>query len=224
MSDPLPPRRPSRRARVVALVGCLVAVGVVGTIAWGATSGSGSAIGDVEHATTVLRRTWREHTDGPTTTDDGRLGPEDGVVPDGVTVFDEQLPGIARLDPALLAALQAAATDAAADGVTFSVHSAWRSPAYQEQLRRDAVAEHGSEDAADRWAATPERSLHVSGDAADIGGTDARDWLAAHGARYGLCRVYENEPWHVELRPAAVAEGCPALYADASQDPRLRTG
>src|SRR4051794_4224623 len=63
----------------------------------------------------------------------------DGVVPDGVTVFDDEFPAVADLDPALLDALRRAATAAADDGVEFTVTSGWRSSAYQEQLLREAV-------------------------------------------------------------------------------------
>ena len=62
----------------------------------------------------------------------GALGEADGAVPDGTTVFDDGIPGVAKLDPALLGALRQAATDAADDGVEFVVDSGWRSPAYQE--------------------------------------------------------------------------------------------
>jgi hypothetical protein len=55
----------------------------------------------------------------------------------------------------------------------------------------------------------------------DLGPASATQWLAAHGAAYGLCRIYANEPWHYELRPAAVAHGCPPMYPDPTQDPRL---
>ena len=58
----------------------------------------------------------------------GALGEADGAVPDGTTVFDDAIPGVANLDPALLGALRQAATDAAADGVEFFVDSGWRSP------------------------------------------------------------------------------------------------
>jgi hypothetical protein len=69
--------------------------------------------------------------------------------------------------------------------------------------------------------ATPETSAHVSGDAVDIGSAAAA-WLSRYGAGYGLCPVYDNEPWHYELRPDAVAQGCPARYADPTQDPRMQ--
>jgi hypothetical protein len=150
------------------------------------------------------------------------LGEADGAVPDGTTVFDDEVPGVANLDRALLAALRRAATDAALDGVTFHVDSGWRSPAYQEELLREAIAEHGSEQEAARWVATPTRSPHVSGDAVDIGPADATAWLSRHGAEYGLCQIYRNEPWHYERRAEAVDHGCPALYADPTHDPRMQ--
>ena len=109
----------------------------------------------------------------------GALGEADGAVPDGTTVFDDEIPGVANLDPALLGALRRAATDAADDGVEFVVDSGWRSPAYQEQLLREAISKYGSEAEAARWVATPNTSAHVSGDAVDIGPADATAWLSA---------------------------------------------
>src|SRR5687768_3667914 len=152
----------------------------------------------------------------------GALGEADGVVPDGTTVFDDEIPGVANLDPALLGPLRQAATDAADDGVEFHVTSGWRSPEYQEQLLREAISEYGSEEEAARWVATADTSLHVSGDAIDIGPTAATAWLSEHGADYGLCQIYRNEPWHDELRPDAVDDACPRLYADPAHDPRMQ--
>lgn len=151
----------------------------------------------------------------------GPLGEADGTVPDGVTVFDDDVPGVSNLDSGLLGALRQAATDAAGDGVEFLVDSGWRSPGYQERLLSEAVSKYGSETEAARWVATPNRSAHVSGDAVDIGPSAAAAWLSAHGAAYGLCQIYANEPWHYELRPA-IAHDCPPTYADPTQDPRMR--
>jgi LAS superfamily LD-carboxypeptidase LdcB len=139
-----------------------------------------------------------------------------------VTVFADNVPAVANLDPVMLGALRQAATDAADDGIAFVVTSGWRSPAYQEQLRREAVTQYGSETEAARWVATPTTSAHVSGDAVDIGSSDAAVWLSKHGARYGLCQIYRNEPWHFELRPTAINHGCPPVYADPTHDPRMR--
>jgi hypothetical protein len=147
------------------------------------------------------------------------LGEADGAVPAGTTVFADDVPGVTKLDPDLLSALRRAATDA---GIPFVVNSGWRSAAYEDQLRREAVAKYGSEAEAARWVATGSTSPHVSGEAVDLGPAAATQWLAAHGAAYGLCRIYANEPWHFELRPAAIARGCPPLYADPTQDPRMK--
>jgi zinc D-Ala-D-Ala carboxypeptidase len=152
----------------------------------------------------------------------GALGEADGVVPDGVTVFDDEIPAVANLDPALLGALRQAATDAVDAGVEFNVDSGWRSPEYQEQLLHEAVSKYGSEEEAARWVATPNTSAHVSGDAVDIGHSDATAWLSEHGAEYGLCQIYRNEPWHYELRPEAIDHGCPPMYADPTHDPRMQ--
>jgi len=146
----------------------------------------------------------------------------DGELPDSVSVFDDRYPGVANLDPDLLKALREAATDAARDGVEFNVNSGWRSPEYQRRLLREAVAKYGSEAEASRWVATPDTSPHVSGNAVDIGRSDATAWLSEHGARYGLCQIYRNEPWHYELRPEAIEWGCPAMYADPTHDPRMQ--
>jgi len=151
----------------------------------------------------------------------GALGEADGAVPEGTTVFDDDVPGVANLDRALLGAVRRAATDAAGDGVELFVNSGWRTPAYEDQLRREAIAKYGSAAEAARWVATGTTSAHVSGDAVDIGPAGAASWLSAHGAAYGLCQIYANEPWHYELRPGATAHGCPAMYADPTQDPRM---
>jgi len=144
-----------------------------------------------------------------------------GAVPAGTTVFDDDVPGVAKLDPALRDALHAAAKDAADDGVAFVVDSGWRSPGYQARLLREAVATYGSEAEAARWVATPDTSAHVSGDAVDVGAAAAA-WLAVHGAAYGLCPVYGNEPWHYERRSEAAARGCPSPYPDPTHDPRMQ--
>jgi zinc D-Ala-D-Ala carboxypeptidase len=152
----------------------------------------------------------------------GALGEADGAVPDGTTVFDDAIPAVANLDPDLLGALRQAATVAADDAVTFFVDSGWRSSEYQEQLLHEAVLKYGSEEEAARWVASPETSAHVSGDAVDIGRSDAAAWLSEHGAEYGLCQIYRNEPWHYELRPIAVDHLCPPMYADPTRDPRTQ--
>ncbi|MDL4816510.1 M15 family metallopeptidase [Actinomadura opuntiae] len=139
-----------------------------------------------------------------------------------MTVFDGAFPAVAKLDPHLLKALRRAASDAAGDKITFYVNSGWRSPEYQNRLLREAVSKYGSKAAAARWVATAATSPHVSGDAVDIGRSAATAWLSRHGAEYGLCQIYRNEPWHYELRTGAIDHGCPTMYADPTQDPRMQ--
>jgi zinc D-Ala-D-Ala carboxypeptidase len=199
-------RPAARRAFRLVLCGlALVLAAVIGSLAYPSVSSPAASFDDLLHGA-----------------HQGALGAEDGVVPEGASVFDDELPGVANLDPSLLEALRRAAEDASGGGVELQVNSGWRSPAYQEQLLREAVAEHGSETEAARWVATPETSRHVTGDAVDLGPSAAALWLSEHGARYGLCRVYDNEPWHFELRPGAADRGCPPTYADPTQDPRMQ--
>jgi hypothetical protein len=148
-------------------------------------------------------------------------GEAEGALREGVSVFDDDTPAVANLDPGLLRALRAAAADAAKDGIAMVVNSGWRSREYQRQLLRDAIAKYGSASGAARWVAPPDTSAHVSGNAVDIGPTRAMTWLSRHGAGYGLCRVYRNEPWHYELRRGAAERGCPPAYADPTHDPRM---
>ena len=142
--------------------------------------------------------------------------------PRATTLLHGDRVAVANLDPDLLDALSRAAARAQHDGVSFHVNSGWRSTSEQEELFRQAVAKYGSKEEAARWVAPPEASAHVSGDAVDIGPTKAASWLSSHGTAYGLCQIYRNEPWHYELRPEAIGDGCPQMYADAAQDPRFQ--
>lgn len=128
---------------------------------------------------------------------------------------------VAGLDRKLLRALREAAAAAAHDGVTLSVTSGRRTPEHQAELLREAVVKYGSEQEAARWVARPNTSAHVSGDAVDVGPDAAIAWLSEHGAAYGLCQIYANEPWHYERRRDAAEQGCPALYPDPTHDPRM---
>jgi zinc D-Ala-D-Ala carboxypeptidase len=199
---------------LVAIVAIAAALGSKSQVSSPSTVPSPSTASSPSSAPTSVDRSGNEQRDA--------LGEADGSVPDGTTVFDNEVPGVANLDSALLGALRQAATDAAADGVEFVVDSGWRSPAYQAQLLREAVSKYGSAEEAARWVATPDTSAHVSGDAVDVGPANAAAWVSAHGAAYGLCQIYGNEPWHYELRPEAIAHGCPPMYADPTHDPKMQ--
>jgi len=134
---------------------------------------------------------------------------------DHETRFDVDRPTIGNLDPDLLDAVGAAARDAQDDGVALSITSGWRSRSHQQRLFDEAVTRYGSEDEALRYVSTPDTSAHVTGDAVDIGPTDAADWLIRHGADYGLCQVFANEIWHFELATTPGGR-CPELLPDSS--------
>jgi zinc D-Ala-D-Ala carboxypeptidase len=144
--------------------------------------------------------------------------PGDGSAPpDGrtLTPFDVQYATVGRLDPALLSAIQNAATAAAADGITMTITSGWRSPEFQQQLLDKAVQTYGNYAAARQYVQTPEASKHVTGQAVDVGGQGADQWLIANGSRFGLCQIYANELWHFELATDAAGR-CPALLPNAA--------
>lgn len=164
-----PACRRTRRTRIrwTRVLGLIVVItGISAILAYRLPSSSSSSIPSVRPDSVEVARGDRGDTDRA-------LGEADGAVPDGTTVFDDDVPGVARLDPHLLSALRRAAGDAAADGVTFVVDSGWRSRDYQERLLQEAVVKYGSEEEAARWVATPDTSAHVSGDAVDIGPADA---------------------------------------------------
>ena len=224
---PATPRRRTRPAAVLALVVAVATLGVV----LGRSSSSPAAPSPVAPRPSARLESMSSSTEPvaaqpstPPKEEDGRqaaVGRAEGEVPDDVTVFDTGYPAVERLDPSLLGALRTAARDAAHDRVELYVTSGWRARAYQTQLFREAVTQYGSTAEAARWVAVPGTSAHESGEAVDIGHTDAVAWLARYGARYGLCQVYGNESWHYEYRRTAVTDGCPRPYADPTEDPRL---
>ena len=134
----------------------------------------------------------------------------------GVAARGSDLPQTAHaLDPELARRFAAAQSAAAADGLTLTLTSGWRSAAEQQALVDDAVERYGSLEEARRWVLPPESSAHVQGTAIDVGPTEGALWLGEHGFELGLCRTYANEIWHFEL----LAEGattCPELHPDSS--------
>jgi D-alanyl-D-alanine carboxypeptidase len=165
----------------------------------------------------VIPRDGAEATGGPSFIEsDSSFGAEDGVIDDAgsISPFADDLPAIANLEPALRSAMQDAAHDAIADGVDFVLTSGWRSAAYQQHLLDEAVSEYGSAEAAGEFVLPPEKSRHVTGEAVDVGYTDANSWLSQHGDDYGLCQIYANEMWHFELATDPGGQ-CPAQLPNA---------
>jgi D-alanyl-D-alanine carboxypeptidase len=222
-----PARRTTRRVPRILVASLLVVITAIGYQLLASSSLTATSPIDVLRSDHLGAREEsggdaRSGTMVPRSEPHGALGEADGLLPDGASVFDDEIPAVANLDPSLRKALRQAARDAAKDGVEFQVNSGWRSPEYQEQLLREAIAEYGSKTEAARWVGTANTSAHVSGDAVDIGPFEATAWLSEHGAHYGLCQIYRNEPWHYEFRPEAARRRCPRMYADPTHDPRMR--
>ena len=144
----------------------------------------------------------------------------DGLIAEGTVVTlaaDDEVPAIARLDPALRDALRQAETDAAHDGVSFRITSGWRSAEYQlGRLLDEAIDLYASEEVARQFVATPDRSAHVAADAVDIAPLEAQ-----------LCASSSTAPGTASARPTRTSAGisnlrprpagiCPPMMADAT--------
>jgi hypothetical protein len=113
------------------------------------------------------------------------------------------------LTPQLRQRLKRATAAAAAAGITVRITSGRRSVAKQRKLLNQAIVRYGSRKAAMRWVLPPEYSAHVKGRAVDIGPQAAMSWMNKNGWRYGICRRYDNEPWHFEALTSP-GKKCPA--------------
>ncbi|MEV6270032.1 M15 family metallopeptidase [Kribbella sp. NPDC051936] len=183
-------RRPAvpGRPAIVAIVIVLVLTGC--TAVSGADETSPSSAGPASRS---------GRSSGSGSAQGGPPGAADGVLPDHTSAYDTDLPGVAKLDPALREAVQRAETAMQKDGITMQVTTGWRSKKYQEELMEKAIRKYGSKKKAKEYVADPDESHHVTGHAVDIGPTDADDWLNRHGSRYGLCQTLSHEIWHFEL-------------------------
>jgi zinc D-Ala-D-Ala carboxypeptidase len=129
---------------------------------------------------------------------DGRFLPAASVtvVPD---------PSATALRPGLVRAVTKARAAAKRAGHSLVVNSGYRSFGRQARMFDAAVRQYGSARVARRWVLPAQESTHVRGLAVDIGTPATAAWLNRHGAAFGLCRAYANEPWHFEYRPDWVA-------------------
>ena len=133
----------------------------------------------------------------------------------GLAPWVRSIPAATALDPGLEQAMERAIAAAAEDGVELRITSGLRSAGEQQALWNDAVDQYGGPHEAARWVLPPEHSEHVQGRAVDVGPLDGALWLATNGARWGLCQIFANEPWHFE-RVTEDGGTCPELLPDAS--------
>jgi len=128
-----------------------------------------------------------------------------------VTVVPD--PSATALRPGLVRAIAKARAAAKRAGLTLVVNSGYRSFSRQSRMYEAAVRQYGSARVARKWVLPAQESTHVRGLAADIGTPATAAWLNRHGAAFGLCRAYGDEPWHFEYRPdwvSAFHGRCPA--------------
>ncbi|MEB4613444.1 M15 family metallopeptidase [Leucobacter sp. M11] len=207
--------RPTKRGRAALVISGIVSLvlAVGGLFAFGLASLGGPLPGGLGGAAQPGsgEGTVAAELSGEPGREDGSLGQEGVLSP-----FEDDHPAVANLDPELRSAMQRAATDAQAQGVDFWLTSGWRSERFQQLLFDEAVTNYLSEEEASRWVSRPTDSNHVTGNAVDIGPTDANSWLSQHGAAYGLCQTYSNEMWHFELDEISPEGWCPEPLTDAS--------
>jgi hypothetical protein len=132
-------------------------------------------------------------TKSPSTSDNGQ--------------YDEE--STEGMSPKLRSRLLKAMAAAKSDGVTLRINSGRRDAAKQRRLLDEAIVKYGSYKAAVRWVLPPEFSEHVKGRAVDITPAAGAKWLELNGYRYGICRRYDNEPWHFEALTTP-GRKCPA--------------
>ncbi|TCC28051.1 M15 family metallopeptidase [Kribbella speibonae] len=217
MSHELPPRRSgATRTRLLSVIG-VVGVGAVAgaLLLWHAQVGEVLGLGaDKEPVVSTVGApaiggpptTTRLVTPTPSRRPTTRTTP---TTPPKTTTTPTKKPtkkptpvsreeSIDGLSPKLKSRLTKAIAAAKADGVRISITSGRRSAAKQQRLLNEAIKKYGSYKLATRWVLPPKYSAHVQGKAVDIGPAAAMTWLNKNGWRYGVCRRYDNEPWHFE--------------------------
>ncbi|MGZ0148926.1 M15 family metallopeptidase [Kribbella sp. WER1] len=212
MTEDHPPDRPKGR-RLLSVIGGVGVVAVVGSLlVWHQQVGDALGLGAdkvpvvstesapaysvpattaVPTSTPTPRRTTKTP---PTTTPADKPTKKPTKKPTQVPREED----IDALSPKLEARLKKAFAAAEAAGVPIRINSGKRSASKQQRLLNEAIEKYGSYKAATRWVLPPKYSAHVLGKAVDIAPAAAMTWLDKNGWRYGICRRYDNEPWHFE--------------------------
>lgn len=179
------------RRRAIGALAALVAVGLVGTCA--------ALLAHTDRAAPEVLAS----------------GPDGAALAGPGAAMASPSPEATGLDPELQRRFDDAARAAAKAGVALTITSGWRSAAEQQDLVDEDLATYGSAAEAHRWVLPPDKSAHVQGLAIDVGPASGAAWLGEHGAQFGLCRTYANEPWHFEpvIDPGGT---CPEPAPDAS--------
>jgi hypothetical protein len=136
----------------------------------------------------------------------------------GAGAIPRSLTRPSAIDKQLMYRFKAAQAAAKKDGQALYIASGFRSLSRQKTLFAQAIKKYGSAAEASKWVSPPLVSHHPWGVAIDVNYPDepvGAGWLEVNGAKFGLCRVFDNEWWHFE---PVIAPGwkCPALVPDAT--------
>lgn len=123
-----------------------------------------------------------------------------------VSGYNDEEPTGLRADAA--AAWHLAKRIGTAAGLTVCLNDGKRSVAQQESIYEQYVTAYGRE-AANELVLPAEKSAHIVGLALDVQPAEAASWLQRTDGALGLCRMYDNEPWHFEFHPDYPVTGCP---------------
>ena len=95
-------------------------------------------------------------------------------------------------------------------GVAFSSTAAGVPRSTRQQLLDEAISKYGSEAEAARWVATPNTSAHVSGDAVDVGPSDAAAWLSRARRRVRAVPDLRQRALALRTAPRSRRSGLPS--------------
>jgi zinc D-Ala-D-Ala carboxypeptidase len=222
MTNDLPPRRPfSVRARLLSVTGVVVVASlliwhaqVIDLLSTDTDADKQPVVASGPNGSPPPAHKPVRKTSAPVETPTEESKPKKTPSPSATRSTEEKTQyseeSIEALAPVLRGRLRKAMADARAQGVPMRINSGRRSAAKQQRLFDDALKKYGSYKAATRWVLPPDKSEHVQGRAVDIAPQSAMAWLERVGWKYGICRIYDNEPWHFEALRSP-GKKCPPL-------------
>ena len=176
------------------------------------------AINGVSHASDTIPLSCAKKSDYTIRISNVIKGCEKTEVSLGAGAISRSLIRPSVVDKQLMNRFKAAQAAAKSDGQVLYIASGFRSLSRQKTLFAQAIKKYGSAAEASKWVSPPLVSHHPWGVAIDVNYPDepvGAGWLEVNGAKFGLCRVFDNEWWHFE---PVIAPGwkCPALVPDAT--------
>ena len=152
----------------------------------------------------------------------GALGEADGAVPDGTTVFDDEIPGVAKLDPLCSAPcaeqpLMLRTTGSSSSSIVAGVPRSTRSNSSVRRSRSTAQKRKPP----DGWP-PPERLLTCRGTRSTSGPPVPRRGCPSTAPRTGCARSTATSPGTTNCARRPSLTVALAMYADPTHDPRMQ--